>query len=94
MIELYGMSKAIVYPFHNESLGLGIVEALVSGCDVIGANLPYIQSICHPSVVFDPYNPKSIANAVERYENGIIQKSVLTIYNHIDELIELLSDTI
>ena len=94
VIELYGMSKAIVYPSHNESLGLGIVEALVSGCDVIGANLPYIQSICHPSVVFDPYNPKSIANAVERYENGIIQKSVLTIYNHIDELIELLSDNI
>ena len=94
VIELYGMSKAIVYPSHNESLGLGIVEALVAGCDVIGANLPYIHSICHPSVVFDPYNPESIADAIEEYEKEENHKSVLTIYNHIDELIELLSDTI
>jgi len=94
VIELYEMSKAIVYPSHNESLGLGIVEALVAGCDVIGANLPYIHSICHPSVVFDPYNPESIADAIEEYEKEENHKSVLTIYNHIDELMELLSDTI
>ena len=92
VFELYGQSKAIIYPSHNESLGLGIVEAITAGCDVIGANLPYIHSICKPSEVFNPYSPESIADAVMRYESGLDPKSELLIYNHIDEIIEILKE--
>ena len=67
--NLYKKSKAIIYPSHNESLGLGIVEAVTAGCDVIGSDLPFLHSICLPSVVFDPYSPDSIAEAVFKYEN-------------------------
>lgn len=93
VFDLYKQSKAIIYPSHNESLGLGIVEAITAGCDVIGSDLPFLHSVCKPSEVFNPYSANSIADAVMRYEQGVSNSSELTIYNHIDELIELLSKT-
>ena len=89
--NLYKKSKVIIYPSHNESLGLGIIEAITSGCDLIGADLPYIHAICVPSLVFNPYSVDSIANAVQEYEKGKTNKSKLTIYNHISEMIDLLT---
>lgn len=92
VFELYKSSKAIIYPSHNESLGLGIVEAITAGCDVIGSDLPFLYSVCKPSVVFDPYDAESIAAAVIEYENGKSERSELTISDHIDELINLLTN--
>ena len=91
VINLYAKSKAIVYPSLNESLGLGIIEAITAGCDVIGANLPYTYSVCRPSVVFNPYSADSIANAIIEYEKGDAPKSKLLIRNQIDDLLALLS---
>ena len=93
MADLYAGAKAIVYPSVNESFGLGIVEALEAGCDVIGAARPYVYAICEPSAVFDPYSPESIATAVEWYERGIRPKSSLLVHNRIGELIDLLCGT-
>lgn len=90
VFELYKQSKAIIYPSHNESLGLGIVEAITAGCDVIGSDLPFLYSICKPSGVFNPYSAEGIADAVIEYEKGNSMKSELTIYNHIEELVKLL----
>ena len=90
VIKLYGLSKAIVYPSLNESLGLGIVEAIMAGCDVIGSDLPFIHSICKPSGVFDPHSARSIANAILEYERRDSNKSELLIRNQMDELLELL----
>jgi len=90
VLELYRISKAIVYPSHNESLGLGIIEAIVAGCDVIGADLPYIHAVCKPSEVLNPYSSESIADAIEKYERGGSVRSELLIKNMIDELIELI----
>lgn len=90
VFNLYKQSKAIIYPSHNESLGLGIVEAITAGCDVIGSDLPFLHSICKPSGMFNPYSAESIAEAVMAYECGNTKKSVLTIYNHIEELVKLL----
>ena len=92
VFELYKKSKAIVYPSHNESLGLGIVEAVTAGCDVVGSDLPFLHSICKPSVVFNPYSADSIAEAVKKYENGGCVKSELLIRNQIDEIIGLISN--
>lgn len=89
--KLYEQSKAIIYPSHNESLGLGIIEAIEAGCDVIGADLPYIHTICQPSLTFNPYDPESIAFAVAEYEKGAPQKSALCVENRIEELIDLLT---
>lgn len=67
VLALYQDCRATVYPSKNESFGLGLVEAMESGCDVIGADLPYVHSICTPSEVFNPASPQSIAEAVMRY---------------------------
>lgn len=93
VLELYQQSKAIVYPSHNESLGLGIIEAVTAGCDVIGSDLPFIHSICKPSMVFNPYSAESIADAIMKYEGETTTRSSLLINNKIDELIGLLTTT-
>lgn len=88
--ELYAKSKAIVYPSQLESLGLGIVEGISAGCDVITSDLPFAYSICKPSEVFDPFSEDSIVKAVLRYEEGNSPKSELTIHDCVHELITLL----
>ena len=90
VIELYHQSRAIIYPSKNESLGLGLVEAIHYGCDVISSDLPFTYSVCNPSEVFNPLSPESVANAVIRYEKGKSPRSVLTIANKIDDLVELI----
>ena len=94
VIDLYRQSKAIVYPSHNESLGLGIVEALEAGCDVIAPDLPYIHSICKPSRVFNPTSAISIAEAIISYEKGQDPKSVLIIRSMVSELLDMLDGKI
>ncbi len=89
--ELYRESKVLIYPSSNESLGLGIIEAIHSGCDVISSDLPFTHAICKPSGVFDPHSPESIANAVIQYENCESQRSVLIIQDEIDKIIGLLN---
>jgi glycosyltransferase involved in cell wall biosynthesis len=88
--NLYLQSKATVYPSRNESLGLGIIEAINNGCDVIGSDLPFVYDVCNPSEVFNQSSPMSIADAVERYENGNSPKSELLVENKISELIDIL----
>lgn len=90
VIELYKRAKAIVYPSHNESLGLGIIEAITAGCQVIASDLPFIHAVCRPSLTFDPYDATSIANAVKQFEAGHCSPSELLIGNRINELIDLI----
>lgn len=90
VMALYKHSKAIVYPSHNESLGLGLVEAMEAGCDVIASDLPFIHSICKPSCTFTPRSPESIADAIMEYEKGGCTKTKIIIENMIDDLIGLL----
>lgn len=87
---LYSLSKALVYPSRNESLGLGIIEAVHYGCDVISSDLPFTYAVCSPSEVFNSTSPQSIAEAVIRYEKGCSPKSCMVINNQIDTIISLL----
>ena len=91
VVELYNLSKATVYPSLNESLGLGIIEAIEAGCDVIGCDLPYIYSACKPSEVFQPRNADSIVEAVKRYEEGKSLRTEILIKDRADDLIRLLT---
>lgn len=88
--RLYQRCKAIVYPSLNESLGLGIVEAIEAGCDVIGCDLPYLHSVCLPSETFVPQNPDSIVAAILKYRSGTSAKTQLTIKDEADNLIDFL----
>lgn len=88
--EIYKKSKAVVYTSMNESFGLGMIEAMNMGCDVIGPNLPYVTSICQPSELFD-YNAKSLAEAIANYEKGASPKTVGFVKNEIDRFIGILT---
>lgn len=90
VINLYNKSKAIIYPSLNESLGLGIIEAIEAGCDVIGCDLPYIHAVCQPSATFLPQDSKSIVEAVLNYEKGDLSSSVITIHDMANEMIDFI----
>lgn len=91
VLKLYGKCKAIVYPSHGESFGLGIVEAISCGCDVLSSDLPFTYSVCKPSEVFEVGNSEAIAEAVMRYEKGDCVKSKLAVSDKINDLIDYLS---
>lgn len=91
VLEIYHRSKAIVYPSLNESLGLGIIEGAEAGCDVIGCDLDYLHCVCRPSATFRPQSPDSIAGAIMQYEAGNSPKTVLTIRDMADDLINFLT---
>ena len=91
--KLYMKSKATIYPSFNESFGLGLVEAMEAGCSVIGADLPYTYAICKPSVSFNPHEPASIADAIERFERGDSPRTELLISNKIEDMINVLQYT-
>ena len=90
LAKLYVQCKATVYPSFNESFGLGLIEAMEAGCDVLASDLPFTHAVCRPSEVFDPHNPHSIADAVKRYESGNIKTSELKIHDCVEELIDVI----
>jgi len=57
---------------------------------VIGPDLPYIHSVCIPSVVFSSFEVDNVVNAIIDYERGCGQKSQLTITNNLSGLVDLL----
>lgn len=93
VLELYRKSKATVYPSLNESLGLGIIEAIRMGCDVIGPDLPYMHCVCRPSVLFSPADADSIVEAVLRYENTPTPRTVLNISDKVKDFIAFISQS-
>ena len=91
VFRLCSLCEATVYPSVGESFGLGIVEAMECGCDVIGPDLPYIHTICKPSCTFVVDNLESLVQSVELYEKGVRQKTVSKTHNEINKLISILS---
>ena len=90
--DLYLGSKYLIYPSLAESFGLGIIEAIECGCQVIGTDLPYTYAVCEPSIVFDPLEIASIVGAFEQSTLENIRPTKLLIKNKISELIKLLKD--
>lgn len=92
VIKIYNLSKATVYPSLNESLGLGIIEAVEAGCDVIGADLPYMHSVCKASILFKPCDADSIAEAVIDYEKSRHPSTTLRIKDTVSEFISFIKN--
>lgn len=90
--EIYKSSRALVYPSMNESLGLGLIEAAIAGCDILSSDHPFTYSVCEPSEVFNPHDPVDIADAICRYLSGNCKKSKLTINDKLEEFIEFIQN--
>lgn len=67
MRQVYGQSKALVYPSVMESFGLPLIEARQAGLPIIASELDYVRDVVDPEETFDPRSPQSIARAIKRY---------------------------
>lgn len=83
----YGMSKCMVFPSIKETLGLPLIEAAHTGCDILVSNLPHIDEIIYPSVKFDPNNADEIASSMRDYMDGKLPKTKVYLKNEIEKLI-------
>lgn len=90
VVKLYHMCIATIYPSKNESLGLGIIEAVEAGCDVIGVNRSYLLDVCTPSTLFEDVTAEYIAHAVSTYASTKTSNTTLNVFNNIDYLIDCL----
>lgn len=88
LAKLYMQCKATIYPSYNESFGLGLIEAMEAGCDVIASDRPFVHAICQPSETFDPALPNTIVDAVVRYETKERRQTILITCDKVDEMIE------
>jgi len=90
VLELYASSKCLIFPSLEESFGLPLIEAVDMGLDVISSDLNYTYQAIDPSLTFNPNNAQSIADAIQKYNEGKCSKSQAKIKNSISELIELI----
>ena len=54
VFEIYGRSKALLFPSLKESLGLPLIEANQLGLKVLVSNLPFANDILVNPITFDP----------------------------------------
>ena len=66
------------------------IESIEFNCK-FSFNLPYVEEIVSPSLVFDPFSISSISDSIDYVlENNNIMKSEMIIRNKIDKFIELI----
>lgn len=66
VLEYTLRARYVVFPSLAETLGLGLVEAIYCGCTILAADLPYTYQVLKPPFIFDPRQPESIADCVEK----------------------------
>ena len=88
--KLYSSNEYLVYPSYSESFGLGIIEGIENGCKVIGADLPYLNAVCKPSLTFNPYSIESIADSFEIAIKNDLKKTKQLVHNEINKILNLL----
>ncbi len=66
-VDFYRAADVFVYPSHNETFGLTILEAMACGCPVVTSDRSAMpETAGGAAVLADPGDPRSIAGAVLR----------------------------
>ena len=64
-VRFYQAADAFVYPSHNETFGLPILEAMACGCPVVTSDASAMpETAGGAAVLCDPQDPASIARAI------------------------------
>ncbi len=92
LAKIYKQCKFVIFPSLSESFGLGLIEGIEYGCDIIASDLPYTYEICNPSIIFDPLSVNSIQNSFEIAINGNYNKTIPIVRNKIDSIINILQN--
>ena len=87
-------SQYCIFPSLSESLGLGLVEGQMLGCQVLVSDMEYAYQAVEPSGVFDPYKVQSIVEIVKRALQTELPKSELKMKNALSEWIESMNDNV
>ena len=90
--QLYNSAEYLIYPSLTESFGLGLIEAILYDCKVLASDLNYVNSVCKPSLKFDPNSSDSIYNALKMTTTTKLEKSYLLTSNKINDLLSLLNN--
>lgn len=89
--QKYLSCEFLIFPSLTESFGLGLIEAIECGCQVIAADLPYTFEVCEPSYIFNPNDEDSIFRAFEKsFSSKELKPSLPKIENNINQIISLL----
>jgi len=91
VIEVLNKTKTLVFPSLHETFGLPLVEACQLNTFVISSNLPYVHDVINPSLTFDPYSKKDIADVMYFAVQGDLKSPEIVIKNNINKLIKTLS---
>jgi glycosyltransferase involved in cell wall biosynthesis len=66
LVSLYQRAAALVFPSLYEGFGLPPLEAMACGCPVAASSAASLPEVCgDAAVLFDPYEPTSIAAGVD-----------------------------
>jgi glycosyltransferase involved in cell wall biosynthesis len=65
--QLFRRSGALIFPSTGESFGNPLFEASYLGLPILAPELDYVRDVCEPAQTFDPFSPRSIARAVQRF---------------------------
>jgi glycosyltransferase involved in cell wall biosynthesis len=66
-VDFYRAADVFVYPSHNETFGLPILEAMACGCPVVTSDRSAMpETAGGAALLADPEDPRSIASAIVR----------------------------
>jgi glycosyltransferase involved in cell wall biosynthesis len=92
LAQLYRTSKYIVYPSLAESFGLGLIEGVEHGCDVIASDLEFVHAVIEPYKTFNPLSATDIADKILSANlGGNERETKLKVRNEITNLIAVLT---
>ena len=66
------------------------MEGIENGCKIIASDLPWLYSVCEPSLVFNPYSKISLEMAFEAAIYNKTKLSISKVNNEIQEIIKLI----
>lgn len=68
LLRLYHQAECFIFPSIYEGFGLPPLEAMACGCPVITSDIPVQHEVCADAALyFDPYDVKSIHEAIVAY---------------------------
>lgn len=89
LVRLYQLAEVFVYPSLFEGFGIPPLEAMACGCPTIVSNTSSLPEVCGDASLYcDPYQPESIALAIQKILNNdilreeLIQKGFKQVQNY------------